>query len=68
MKTKASKAPFWIKKQGLFALAIPGNVFDGWRIRLRIGRREAGFETRFVRLRDAEKAAEAIWKMLLDGP
>lgn len=70
MNAKASKkkAPFWVLKQGAFALAIPGNAFDGWRIRMKIGRREADFETRFVRLRDAEKAAEAVWQQILDGP
>jgi hypothetical protein len=67
MKAKAGK-PFWIYKQGVFSLAIPWNAFDGWRIRFKIGQHEADFETRYVRLRDAEKAAEAIWKMLLDGP
>lgn len=60
---KAKAAPFWIYQHGPLALAIPGN--DGWQIRLKVGRREADFETRFVRRRDAEKAAEAIWKTLV---
>ena len=67
MKAQA-KAPFWIYKQGKFFLAITGDVTDGWRIRFKLGRREADFETRFVRKRDAEKAADAIWQQLLDGP
>lgn len=72
MNTKAGKAkkadPFWIHKSGAFALAIPGDEYDGWYLRLRVGRREFDSGTRFVRLRDAERAAAAIWQMLLDGP
>ena len=66
--TAKAKAPFWFEKAGQFAIVISGNAIDGWRIRFKIDRREADFETRFVRLRDAEKAAAAIWQQLLDGP
>ena len=61
---RARKASIWFRQCGVFAIAISRDSVEGWRWVLKIGKRESASVASFIRKRDAERAALAVWKVL----